>query len=494
MDPRKIPTLSKSRYLAGLQCPLRLWHQCYNRELASESSPAQQAIFETGQEVGRFATRLYPGGFLVEEDHFHHTEAVQSTLTAMDDPRIPAIFEAAFFHDDVRIRVDILERLGNGEWNLIEVKSATSVKDVYLLDVALQFNVLRGSGLPVSRIGILHLNNKYLYDGGQPELERLFNFSDLTEEVHHLQRDLPSKLAELKEMLSRANPPHILPSRHCMSPYECQFWKHCTAEMPEFWVMGLTDIKEDKLNELAALGVEDIRDIPNSFPLTDLQERIKTCVVTREEYIASELYDALADVEYPIHFLDFETVSPAIPRYLKTRPYQIIPFQWSDHILSENGDLEHSSYLCRDDTDPREDFSVTLLETLGEKGTIITYSSYEKRVIEELAEHLPKQSARLLATLDRFKDLHTIIKRYFYNHAFHGSFSLKSVLPALVPGMSYDNLDIQEGNHASQEYLRMLSPETSPTEKRKIENALLVYCNHDTLAMVKIRAQLLGRF
>jgi hypothetical protein len=264
--------------------------------------------------------------------------------------------------------------------------------------------------------------------------------------------------------------------------------------MSEFWVMGLTGIREDRLNELAALGVEDIRDIPNSFPLTDLQERIKTCVVTREEYIAPELYDALADVEYPLHFLDFETVSPAIPRYPKTRPYQTIPFQWSDHVLSENGDLEHSSYLCRDDTDPREGFCLTLLETLGEKGTIIIYSSYEKRVIEELAEHLPKQSAKLLATLDRFEDLQTIIKRYYYHHAFHGSFSLKSVLPALVPGMSYDNLDIREGNHASQEYLRMLSPETSPAGKRKIEDALLAYCCHDTLAMVKIREQLLGRF
>jgi predicted RecB family nuclease len=456
--------------------------------------PAQQAIFEAGREVGRLATHLYPGGILIEEDHLHHTEAVQTTLRAINDPNIPAIFEAAFSHNDVRIRVDILERLKNGEWNLIEVKSAISVKDIYLPDVAVQFDVLRGSGLTIGGAGILHLNKKYLYDGKQLELEKLFTFSELMEEVISQQQELPSELAELKEMLSRANPPQILPSRHCMSPYECEFWKHCTAEMPEFWVMGLTGIRENRLNELAALGIEDIRDIPNSFPLTELQERIKICVVTREEYVASELEDELTEVEYPTHFLDFETISPAIPRYPKTRPYETIPFQWSDHILSENGDLEHSGYLCGDGTDPREDFAATLLETLGEKGTIFTYSSYEKRVIAELAKHLTQHSDKLLATFNRFKDLQTLIKRYFYNHAFHGSFSLKSVLPALVPAMSYDNLAIQEGTHASQAYLCMLNPETSPMEKRQIEEDLLAYCTHDTLAMMKIREQLLRRF
>jgi predicted RecB family nuclease len=494
MDPRKTPMLSKSRYLSGLQCPLRLWHQYYNPELATAISPAQQAIFETGQEVGKLATSLYPGGTLVEEDHLHHTAAEQATMAAVADPSVRAIFEAAFSHDGVRIRADILERLRNGGWNLIEVKSASSVKDVYLTDVAVQFYVIRGSGLTVSRAGILHLNNKYLYDGDQLQLERLYSFSDLTEEALLLQQEFPSKVAELREMLSKANPPQVLPSRHCMSPYECQFWKHCTAEMPEFWIMGLTGIREERLHDLAALGVEDIRDIPNHFPLTELQERIRTCVITREEYIAPELDDELTDVEYPIHFLDFETVSPAIPRYPKTRPYQVIPFQWSDHSLSENGELAHSSFLFKEDADPRQDFAATLLEALGDRGTIFTYSSYENRVVGELARHMPQHSDMLLATLDRFKDMQTLIKRYFYNHGFHGSFSLKSVLPALVPNMSYDGLVVQEGTHASQEYLRMIDPETLLEEKEEIEEVLLAYCNHDTLAMVKIREQLLRRF
>jgi predicted RecB family nuclease len=471
-----------------------LWHQCYNRELASEISPSQQAIFDAGEEVGRLATSLYPGGILIEEDHLHHHEAVKSTMAALENPDIPAIFEAAFVHDDVRIRVDILQRFGDGRWNLLEVKSAASVKDVYLLDVAVQYNVLIGSGLEIGDAGILHLNSKYVYDGNKLELLKLFAFSDLTEAILELQKELPLKLAELKHMLAAAKPPQIVPSRHCLSPYSCEFWDHCTAEMPEFWVMGLTGIREERLRELTAMGIEDIRHIPKGFPLSELQERIRTCVVSREDYVAAKLEDELTRVEYPVHFLDFETVSPPIPLYAGTKTYQAIPFQWSDHILSGAGELDHFSYLFREDRDPREDFTASLLEVLGEGGTIFTYSNYERRVVSELAEYLPKQRDRLFATLDRFKDLQALIKGYFYNPGFHGSFSLKSVLPVLVPHMSYENLTIQEGTHASVEYLRMLNPKTPPEQRRRIEQALIDYCGYDTLAMVEIREALLKRF
>jgi len=147
INQNKVPLLSKSRFISGLQCHLRLWHECYNRDFASEISPVQQAVFDTGHEVGRLATQLYPKGVLIEEDHLHHEDAVESTLKAMENPYATAIFEAGFIHDGVRIRVDILERLGKGTWNLIEVKSATSAKDIYLPDVAVQYHVLKGLGL-----------------------------------------------------------------------------------------------------------------------------------------------------------------------------------------------------------------------------------------------------------------------------------------------------------------------------------------------------------
>jgi len=125
------PMLSKSRFLAGLQCPLRLWYQCYDRKLATPASPTQQAIFDMGHEVGLLATKLYPGGLYVFEDYMHHPEAKKTTESAITNPDVPAIFEGAFVFDDIRIRVDILERLNNDRWNMIEVKSATSAKEDY---------------------------------------------------------------------------------------------------------------------------------------------------------------------------------------------------------------------------------------------------------------------------------------------------------------------------------------------------------------------------
>jgi hypothetical protein len=490
----KTPLLSKSRFIRGQQCHLHLWYQCYHPELASEISEAQQAVFDSGHEVGELATRLYPEGVLITEDHLHHEEAVQSTLEVLKDSNICAIYEAAFLYDGIRIRVDILERLENGKWNLIEVKSSTSVKEVHFPDVAVQWYVLRGAGLEIETAFLMHVNNQYVYDGKKLDLNSFFIGSDVTEEVVAMQGRVPGMISDLKEMLSDSGPPDISPSRHCSKPYECDFYEYCTKEMPEHWIMELSGIKQTKLDELVVMGINDIKDIPSTYSLTDLQDRIRTSVVNNKEYISEELEQELTDVEYPIHFLDFETISTAIPRYVGTRPYQILPFQWSNHILQKDGVLEHHEYLCNEDKDPREEFTFRLLSILGIKGSIFIYSTYEINIIKTLSVHLTEYRKKLLDTLDRFKDLRDITKKHFYHPEFHGSFSLKSVLPALVPDMDYESLGIQEGGQASSEYLRMIEPSTPPEEREKIRKDLLTYCKQDTLAMVKIRDEMLKRF
>ena len=490
----KNPVLSKSRFLAGTQCHLRLWHQCYNRDLASEISPAQQTLFDTGYEVGELATRLYPGGVLIEEDHFHHKEAVETTLQFLDDPNVPAIYEAAFLCEGVRIRVDILERIGNRQWNLIEVKSSSSVKDLYLYDVAVQYHVLQKAGLNINRAFLMHVNNQYTYDGNQLDIDNFFSISDLTDQILSIQEIIPQELTDLNNMLAKPDPPEIQSSRQCKNPYQCEFWEHCTRNMPEHWVMRLFRVNQSTLNEFSAINVRDIRDIPEFFPLSVIQERIRNCVINNSEHFSQELEEELKDVEYPVHFLDFETLAPTIPRYPGTRPFQTIPFQWSDHILNEDGTLDHREYLCQEDKDPREDFSRTLLKALGNKGTIFIYTAYEKRIINELADHFLEFRNELLEIPARFKDLCAIIREYFYHPDFHGSFSLKSVLPALFPDMDYANLSIQEGTQATMEYLKMIDPLTPAKEKQMIKEGLLIYCGQDTLAMVKIRDALLERF
>ncbi len=491
MDKKKRPSLSKSRFIAGLQCPLRLWYQCYDRKLAAPIPPALQAIFDAGHEVGRLATRRYPGGVLIEEDYLHAADAVRTTAAVLRKSGVPAIYEAALSYDDVLIRADILERPAGESWNLIEVKSSSRVKDVYYWDVAIQYHVLQGTGLKINRAGILHLNNQYVYDGNGLDLDLLFYFCDMTDQVAARQNEISLKLKEMQEMLAGRTAPEIVPSRHCKKPVACEFWDHCTGKLPEFWVYGLSGIREDRLLELMESGVFDIRDVPGSFPLTDLQKRIRTCVINREEYISPFLSGELNDVRFPVHFLDFETVGPAVPRYTGTRPYQVVPFQWSDHILHSDGTLDHHEYLCNSDRDPREEFTETLMASLGHEGSIFIYANYEKRIVKELSEFLPRFEKQLQAVSGRFKDLQEIIKQHYYHPKFYGSFSIKNVLPALLPEMDYKSLKIQEGSQASFEYLRMIDPATPQDEKEKIKNDLLTYCGLDTLAMVRIREALL---
>lgn len=491
MTGKNSPMLSKSRFMAGLQCPLRLWHQCYNMEFASEVSPVQQAVFDAGHEVGRLATQVYPGGVLIEKDHLHHEEAVECTLKAMENPNVAAIYEAGFIHNGVRIRVDILERAGEGRWNLVEVKSATSAKEIYLPDVSIQSYVLKGLGLDVERVFLMHLNNRYVYDGQKLALEKLFSRTDLTQKALIYQMQIPSLLSSFNTMLAQPEEPKIKPDRHCSIPYDCEFWEHCTKDMPEHWIMTLTGISQKKIYELDAEGVRDVRDIPASFSLTALQHRIRKCVIKNQAYISPDLRDELRDMVYPIHFLDFETLFRAIPRYEGTRPYQSIPFQWSDHILSQDGSIVHREYLCMDDKDPRIEFAITLLDGLGSKGTIVTYTNYEESIIKGLISHHPEYKDQLLSLLGRIKDLYKIIKSKYYHPKFYGSFSIKSVLPALLPEMSYKNLEIQDGQLAGLEYARMVAPSTTVEEKEKIKRNLLTYCGHDTLAMLKIREKLL---
>ena len=493
MSMKNIPMLSKSRFLAGRQCHLRLWYQCYERELIPEVPLSRQAVFDAGHEVGQLATRLYAGGVLIEEDHFHHEEAVQSTLKAMQDLNVKAIYEAAFLHEGVRIRVDILERLDDGSWSLVEVKSSTSVKDVYYPDVAVQYYVLKGCGLKIRRAGILHINNQYVYDGQNLDLESLFTFDDLTDEALAMQPEILAQLEKLKGMLAADGAPIIQPSRHCHKPYDCEFWNHCTRDMPEFWVYDINGIGQEKLDELAQLDIQRIIDIPDTFPLSQIQDRIRSSVTNRQEFISNQLKAELNDVKYPVHFLDFETIGVAIPRYAGTRPYQTLPFQWSDHILSADGELDHLEYLCNEDKDPREEFTRTLIDALGTEGSIVIYTSYETGVLNALIAHFPQCADNLQAIIDRFVDLHAIIRRNYYHPKFYGSFSLKYVLPALVPQMGYDRLSIQDGMQASLEYLRMIDAATPEDEKARIRGDLLTYCGQDTLAMVKIRDKLLCR-
>jgi len=486
--PAEIPLLSKSRFLAGLQCPKRLYLECFHADLADKISLAEQAKLDMGTRVGELGRDLYPGATLIADPYFRHEDAVATTVSALSDRSAPAICEAAFLHDDVRIRVDILARAANGELDLIEVKSGTSVKNEHVPDVAVQIYVLNGSGVPVRKGCLVHLNREYVYQGADYELDELFQVEDITDDVNHLLPAIPSALEEMRRHLCQPEPPQVKPGRQCTSPYLCQFYGHCHVGDSEHPVTQLPRASQYLLDALDEAGIEDIRDIPDGFPgLNATQRLVRDCVVGNRVHLDQELAKVLGQLERPIHFLDFETFNPALPLYVGTRPYQVIPFQWSCHILTGDGSLLHREFLHGGLDDPREAFARSLLDALGGRGPIVTYSTFEATRIKELARDLPHLAEPLGDLLEgRIVDLLQLVRRYCYHPEFHGSFSLKSVLPALVPGLGYGDLDISDGDQASLAYSEMIQPQTTSERRRWLRDCLLAYCKRDTEAMVRL--------
>lgn len=479
--------LSKSKFLSGLQCQKRLYLEIYRPGLATAPDEVTQAILDMGTEIGELARTRFPGGVLVEADRKHTEEALQHTQALLNDPAVPAIFEGAFMFDNVLIRVDILERLAtaeNGEsvWRLVEVKSSTRVKDVHLDDLAVQTYVLNGSGVILADSCLMHINSQYVYPGGDLDLQQLFAVQGLKEVVGARLADVPMKLAEMKAMLAEPSPPAVEPGGHCFRPYDCQFWDHCTQDKPARWIYHLPG-GERAVQKLVQQGIQTIDEIPPSFNLTILQRRVKDNM----EWISPKLTIMLNTVHYPVHHLDFETFMPAIPKFPQTRPYQVIPTQWSNHVEYDDGKIEHDQYLCLDVKDPREELAVRLLESLGREGSICVYSDYERSVIGRLAEALPSLRQELQRVMSRLWDLYDVVKDHYYHPKFGGSYSIKSVLPAVVPSLGYGDLEIQDGEIAARAYYRMLFEEMDWVEKARIREALLKYCARDTLAMVELR-------
>ncbi len=483
-----IKPLSKSRVAAGLQCHKRLYFECYHYNERDPIDPAREALFESGREVGRVARGRWPGGVTIEQNHFQHDEAVAATRAAMARPKTPAIYEAAFLHDDIRVRVDDLTRNGHSDWDLVEVKSSGSVKEDHLPDLAVQLMVAEGAGIPIGRAGILYINKQYVWDGGPYDLESLFRFQDLADDARSLYPRLREEIAAMREPLWAAEPPDIAVGPHCDAPYPCPFYQRCHVEHIEYPITSLPRLMPRLREELAAAGYRDIRDVPESLEgLSPLQRRVVRSVQTGAPFLDPALREELARARAPIHFLDFETCNPALPIVPGTRPFQQVPFQWSDHVLDARGTLRHHEYLHGDRTDPREPLARALLETLGREGTIVVYSDFEGRVLRELAEAFPSMRDDLLALAgDRMLDLHRVIQGHYYHPGFMGSFSIKQVLPAVVKDLSYDDLEIREGSQAALAYIQMTDPDARPDHRARLREGLLRYCQRDTMAMVRL--------
>lgn len=474
--------LSKSKYMAALQCHKRLYLETYHPELATAVDEQTESRFETGYEVGEWARKRFPGGILVSQDQSDLTGAISRTADLITDSSIPAIFEATFEYNSVLVRVDVLERTAGNCWRLIEVKSAASSKPEHIDDLAIQAYVVSGAGIELDGCFLMRINTGYCYPGGYLDLAQLFAFDDLTAAVRDRQAAVPIRLSEMRSMLRAGLEPQTDPTYHCHTPYGCQFWDYCTKEKPDRWIYHLPG-GQRTFNKVRALGIDVIDDIPQSFTLSAHQQRMKD----GKEWVDAALREVLAKVIYPVFHLDFETINFVIPKFPNTRPYEQVPFQWSVHVEEANGAVRHEEYLCADPKDSREELAVRLVQVLGSVGTICVYSGFEKQVLTALGEAVPSLKPKLNRIIKRLYDLLPIVRAHYYHPGFGASYSLKSVLPTLVPSLSYDDLEIQDGGMAGQRYAEMLFGKPSEEEKAKTREALLKYCGRDTYGLVKLR-------
>ena len=479
--------LSKSRFVAGWLCPNELWWRVHEPD-APELVPdvSLQDRLNQGNEVGELACTYVPGGVLIDLPHNEVDERLAMTREALDGDA-PAIYEASFLADNVFVAVDILERTGNG-YSMIEVKSSTQLKDEHLPDAAIQTHVLRQSGLDVRRAEVMHLNNQCRY----PDLGDLFTRVDVTEQIRPLLPDVPDQIAQQMALINGPEP-EIEIGHQCFGRRECPFKGRCWPDMSGDHVGSLSGVGPKKTWELMQRGYHSIHDLTPDVKIPRAAERQVRAVKKNKMIIGRGFAEAMQQFAGTLAFLDFETVSRAIPVWDGCWPWQQVPVQFSCHVQTTHGEVTHHEWLAQPGRDPREELALAMIEACrGADKVVAWYASFERTRIDELIEALPHLADELRSINERLVDPHRVVKDYVYDPAFHGSFSIKNVLPALVPELSYGALEISEGATASVELSRFLfqSDTISQEETEKLRHALLEYCKLDTWACVRLLEKL----
>jgi predicted RecB family nuclease len=479
--------LSKSRFVSGVICLKRLYWQVYEPELAAEPDESTQAIFDQGHEVGRLAQKLCPGGIEVEGSQEDLDQAIRQTKELMANREIPAIFEATFEEGGVLVRVDILQRQRD-RWRLIEVKSSTDLKDYHLYDLCIQKRVVSRCGVELSSACIMHLNRDYVYPGGEYDIRQLFRIRMLNAQVAALQPQIGKRVAEEFRILDQPNAPEIAPGDHCRDPFECEFLDRCIHPVPGDHVLHLPRISAKRVEELESMGITSILQVPDDFPLNERQRRACTSVQQGKPWFSEDLPMVLDSLKFPLYFMDFETVYPAIPRYPGMRPFDQLPFQWSVHFQEKpEAELRHHEFLATTNAEPRREFIEKLCSVLGSTGSIVVYNEgFESQRLADLAGWVPGFRTRIKKIQARLWDLWPIIRNHVYYPAFGGSFSLKAVLPALIPKMTYAGMDVADGIQAGVAWEKLVRGGLDATPKDRLGKALLAYCGQDTLAMARL--------
>ena len=493
-----MPTLSKSKIIAFRQCPKRLWLEVHRPELR-EDSAVTQARFQVGYQVGDLAIKLYDpnaeGVVINIKEGFGEAFEKSAKLLAEGEK---TIFEAGFRYSNTIALADVMipsTKRGKVSWKMIEVKSSASVKDYHREDIAVQSFLARGMGLDVSVVALAHVDTSWTYPG-EGDYRGFLKEADLTEDSMELAGDVSLWLKEAHEIASSTSEPKIETGDQCHSPFDCPFLAHCNQgkvvpQFPVDWLPRLSPAQRKKLGEA---GIEDLRQVPDEL-LNPKQKRVRDHTVQNTVFFDTEgATKALQDNGFPAYFLDFETANMTVPVWVGTRPYQQIPFQFSLHVVSKDLSIKHDGFLNISGEDPSRYFAEAVIEKCGKKGPIYSYNaSFEKGILRALSERFGDLRSAIEEIIDRILDLLPVAEKHFYHPSQQGSWSIKKLLPAVVPELSYEELEgVKDGGMAIEVFTEAIAMGTSVERKKEIQKQLEEYCRLDTLAMVGIWKRFLG--
>lgn len=486
--------LSKSKLVAYDQCAKRLWLEVHKPQ-ESVLSAQTLAVFATGKQVGAMAQQLYDingNGTLIEPFVEGWPSAFRRTreLVQGDKP----IFEATLSGRGVLALADVLLPADDGSWNMIEVKSSTSVKDYHYLDVSVQTFAALAAGLKLNRVALACIDSSWVYPGGSDYRGLLYE-TDFTAAAFDSQDHVASLVSAAQAVANSSQEPEIAIGPHCSEPFECGFYSYCTRDLtlPDYPISWLPNQRQNELKEfIAHHNVVDMTQVPDAL-LNEQQLRVKTATLSGQPYFdanATRLALSTGDLSggWPAYFIDFETINFAVPLWAGTRPYQQVPYQFSNHVISATGDVKHHQYLDLSGDDPRRGFAQKLIDTCGQAGPVYVYNlGFEKSVIAQLAELFDDLAQPLNAIIARLVDLLPVARDYYYHPAQQGSWSIKKLLPTIAPAFDYAALDgVQDGGMAIQVFAEAVDAATTAGRKAEIEQQLLKYCELDTWAMVLI--------
>ena len=480
MSKSMAPRLTKTKYLSAQQCLKRVWYEIRRPDMVAPPTESQQRIMDQGTEVGELARLEFSDGVLIESFGKRSLEETEAALRQ----EATCLFEPALMYDDILVRCDVLVQREDGAWEIIEVKSSTQVKPYHLDDLAVQRYVVEGCGLEVSALKLMHLNRE---DCVHPDLSRLFKIEDVTAQVDAATEALAANLTKIRASLRRKVEPDLPIGQHCNKPFSCPLKHLCWRHVPRESIFTIPRLSGEKVNDLIARGILSVHDVPTDYPLSYMQRAyVDMAQAGKATILVDGVRGMLSELKRPIHFLDFETIAHAVPRFDGTRPYQATPFQYSCHVLHRNGRLGHREFLHLDESDPRSALAHQLVHDIHETGSVVVYSAgFESRVLRDLAEAVPKVADKLLSIVDRVWDQRVVFQRFYNDPGFLGSTSIKRVLPVVVPGLSYSDLAIQRGDDAQAAWLQMIATKNE-RHKEKMADDLRDYCQLDTYAMVEI--------